>query len=134
MAAIAGTERHRQMLIKAAEVDVRKPHYFLFSDGRPTSPEPLLKEVAACIRRIEETRQGAFYAFGVDQSAVDALQPLFPRRVHLLPEGPGGFAAFFHILSVSCRSVSARSVNEDFDLTPLIESQLQNRDSEDDDA
>ena len=93
--AIKETERHSEFLGRAAEVDVLKPHYFLFSDGRPTSASELLKKAAAAIRRRERSGLGAFYLFGVDQAAVKALQSLFRCRVFLL--GEHNFGKFFHV-------------------------------------
>ena len=116
--AIEDTERHSEFLRTAAEVDVLKPHYFLFSDGCPTSPPRLIREAAAWVRQRERTRQGAFYGFGVNQAAVQGLQPLFIRPVHLL--GEHNFAEFFRIISVSVRRVSSVSACEDVDLTPVI--------------
>lgn len=130
--AIQATERHTEFLGRAAEVDVLKPHYFVFSDGAPTSPSELLKEAAAEVRRSEQTGRGAFYGFGVNQAAVKALQPLFARRVHLL--GEQNFAEFFRILSVSVRRVSSTCVSEDCDLTPVIDNLLRIADSRNDDA
>lgn len=130
--AIASTDRHSQFLRAAADVDILKAHYFLCSDGCSSSPGTVLREAATAIRQRERTRQGAFYAFGVDQAAVDALQPLFVRPVHLL--GDNNFANFFRILSVSVRRVSATSVCEDLDLTPVINTLLRIPFERDDDA
>jgi uncharacterized protein YegL len=116
--AIQETERQVEFLDRAAELDVLKPHYFLFSDGAPTSPPELLREAAAAVHQRERLGLGAFYAFGVDQAAVMALQSLFPRRVHIL--GERNFADFFHVVSVSVRRVSSTSVGEEIDLSPII--------------
>jgi uncharacterized protein YegL len=118
LAAINETERYKAFLEQAAELEVPRPYYFLFSDGAPTSPQDLLDEVAATIARKEQTRCGAFFGFGVDCTAVERLQPLFIRTVHLLPDR--NFAAFFDIVSVSVRSVSSRSVSNPDDLEEII--------------
>jgi uncharacterized protein YegL len=120
LSAIAETQRYQQFL-QEIQVETLKTHYFLFSDGQPNSSN-LLEEAAACIHRYEHTRQGAFYGFGVDQAAVDALQPFFVRQVHLL--SGQNFADFFRVISVSVRRVSSSCVSEDIDLTPLIKENL----------
>lgn len=119
---IKRTERHSEFLGTAAEVDVRKPHYFLLSDGNPTSTQELLDKAAAAIRQRERTKQAAFYGFGVNQAAVEALQPLFQRQVFLL--GEHNFIQFFRIISASVLRVSSTSISDDIDLSPIINNML----------
>jgi uncharacterized protein YegL len=121
LAAITETERYQEVLQQMQVEPLKPPHYFLFSDGQP-NPSSLLAEAAACIRRQERNREGAFYGFGVDQAAVAALQPYFVREVQLL--SGQHFAEFFRIISASVRYVSSRCVCEDIDLTPLIKESL----------
>lgn len=122
LAAVAETERHAELLRRAAEVEILTPHYFLFSDGKPTSRPELLAQAAAMIRACESARRGAFYGFGTDDAAIHDLQPLFVRQVE--PLGDANFADLFHVISVSVRMVSSRSASEDLDLTSLIRMQL----------
>ncbi|GEM_PF-3394198 len=121
--AIKRTEKHSEFLGTAAEVDVLKPHYFLFSDGIPTSEPRLCRKAAAAIKRREDAKQAAFYGFGVNDAAVKALQPLFRRQVFLL--GDQDFVQFFRIVSASVLRVSSSSVSDDVDLSPLIHNMLQ---------
>ena len=106
LVAIAETVRHTEFLRKDTEAEILKPHFFLFSDGRPTSPPDLLTRAADCIHQIEGSRRGPFTGSGLDEAAVRLLQPLFTRPVHLL--GTQNFAEFFRIISVSVRTVSLR--------------------------
>jgi len=122
LVAVAETARHIEFVRKVTEGEILKPHYFLFTDGQATSPPDVIAQAAACVRGMEKKRQGAFYAFATDTAALDAIQPLFPRKAHVLPTG--NFGAFFRIISVSVCRVSVSCVSEDLDLTRLIESQL----------
>jgi uncharacterized protein YegL len=120
--AVPRTERYRKLLWDA-DVEVLKPLYFVFSDGCPTSLPDMIAEATACVAQVERTRRGAFYAFGVDELAVAAMRPFFPRPVHLLPGAD--FLAFFRIISLSLQRVSSGYVSEDYDLTSDIDAQLQ---------
>ena len=127
LSAIKETERHKSYL-DDTEARVRIPNYFLLSDGGATSPPDVMAAAAAKIRQCEEAETGAFYAFATDEHAVRLLQPLFPRKVHLLANSK--FAAFFRIISLSVRRVSQTTASQRLDLTPIIDVEFRLLDDE----
>ncbi len=118
LAAIQATDQQIAILRNVAELETYTPLYFLSSDGAPTSSAECLQLAADTIREYERTERGYFYGFGVDDTAVAALQPLFVREVKCL-DGVD-FLNFFEIVSASVSYVSCRSVGEVRDLMPII--------------
>jgi uncharacterized protein YegL len=125
--AIRSTDLAVDFLRNAAELTVRTPYYFLFSDGEPTSPPALLEQAASMIRIAEEERRGKFYAFGVNNVACELLQPLFLRRVRRVPKS---FLHLFDLFSQSFDRVSMSNTDEDADLDLFFDEAIEHEDGE----
>ena len=66
------------------------PYTSCLLTAKPQAQSSCCTQPPDLIREAEQVRQGAFYAFATNSAAVEAMQWMFPRKVHLLPKKPLG--------------------------------------------